>query len=148
MTTQPKYRTTRDTVPRVQINFPKDEGRTKQSFTEQCEINNIMARHQQGVAITHLNKNAANYGFATSHDFAESMRIVKTAQDMFDGLPSTIRNRFANDPGQFLDFVQDADNRKEGEKLGIWQTMAEDAPQPDPEPKDPAPKGDPEPKKD
>jgi len=124
---------------RVKLKFPENEGRTKQSFSDQCEINNIMARHQKGVAVTHLNQHGPNYGFATSHDFAESMRIVKTAQDMFNGLPSSIRNRFANDPAQFLDFVQDADNRKEGEKLGIWEQTPEEPPQPLPEPKQPEP---------
>ncbi len=111
---------------RVQIKFPETEGRTKQSFTEQCEINNIMARHQKTGAITHLNQHGANYGFATSHDFSESMRIVKTAQDMFNGLPSSIRSRFANDPGLFLDFVQDAENEAEMRKLGILPTEPEE----------------------
>ena len=124
---------------KVQLHFPEDEGRTKQSFSEQCEINNIMARHQQGIAITHLNEHGPNYGFATGHDFAESLRIIKTAQDMFDGLPSSIRNRFQNDPAQFLDFVQDADNRKEGEKLGIWEETPEEPPQAPPEPEQPEP---------
>ncbi len=121
---------------RVQIKFPESEGRTKQSFTEQCEINNIMARHQKTGAITHLNQHGANYGFATSHDFSESMRIVKTAQDMFNGLPSSIRSRFANDPGLFLDFVQDPDNEAEMRKLGILSPEQENqAPEIPQEPK-------------
>ncbi len=48
------------------------------------------------------------------------MRTVTVAQDMFDHLPSSIRNRFANDPALFLDFVQDADNRVEAIELGIF----------------------------
>ncbi len=103
---------------RVQIKFAKT-GRTKQSFAEQCEINNIMARHQKTGALTHINQHQAQYGFATSNDFAESMRIVKTAQDMFNALPSNIRNRCANDPGQFLEFVQNPENEPEMQKLGL-----------------------------
>jgi len=104
---------------RVQITFPKKEGRTKQSFADQCEINNIMARHQKTGALTHINQHQAQYGFATSSDFAESMRIVKTAQDMFNALPSNIRNRCANDPAQFLDFVQDPANELEMQNFGL-----------------------------
>ncbi len=104
---------------RVQITFPKSEGRTKQSFAEQCEINNIMARHQKTGALTHINQHQAQYGFATSNDFTESMRIVKTAQDMFNALPSNIRTRCGNDPGNFLEFVQDPENIEEMQKLGL-----------------------------
>ncbi len=79
-----------------------------------------MAKYQKTGAIAHVNKHAGEYGFATSDDFSTAMRTVTIAQEMFDGLPSSIRNRFANNPAQFLDFVQDADNKKEGQKLGLW----------------------------
>jgi len=103
---------------RVQIIFP-NKGRTKQSFKDECDINKIMAKYQKTGAIAHVNQHGANYGFATSLDFSEAMRLIKTAQDMFDGLPSSIRTRFANDPAQFLDFVQNADNKAEMQKLGL-----------------------------
>ncbi len=104
---------------RVQIKFPKGEGKTKQSFAGECEINNIIARHQKTGAISHINQHQAQYGFATSNDFAESMRIVKTAQHMFNALPSNIRTRCGNDPGNFLEFVQDPENELEMQKLGL-----------------------------
>lgn len=103
---------------RVQINFAK-KGRTKQSFADECDINQIMAKYQKTGAIAHVNQHGANYGDCTGQDFFESMLLIKTAQDMFDGLPSSIRTRFANDPAQFLDFVQDANNEEEMRKLGL-----------------------------
>ena len=103
---------------RVQIQFGK-KGRTKQSFAAECDINNIMAKYQKTGAITHVNQHGAQYGFATSADFTDAMRLTTQAQEMFDGLPSSIRTRFANDPAQFLDFVQDANNEPEMRKLGI-----------------------------
>ena len=103
---------------RVRIKFPK-KGKTKQSFAHECDINQIMAKYQKTGAVAHINQHGANYGFATGLDFAESMRLITTAQDMFDGLPSSIRTRFANDPAQFLDFVQDANNEEEMQKLGL-----------------------------
>ena len=106
--------------PRDRVQFvPTGKSKTKQSFLAECDINNIMAKYQKTGAIAHANRNAAHYDFATSLDFTEAMRLVVTAQDMFDGLPSSIRTRFANDPAQFLDFVQDADNEKEMRKLGL-----------------------------
>ncbi len=103
---------------RVQINFPK-QGRTKQSFKDECDINLIMAKYQKTGAITHVNKYGAQYTDTTSIDFTEAMQLVTSAQQMFDGLPSSIRTRFDNDPSQFLDFVQDANNVPEMRKLGL-----------------------------
>ena len=79
-----------------------------------------MEKFQKTGALAHVNKHEAEYGFATSEDFAGAMRTVTIAQEMFDDLPSTIRNRFGNNPGAFLDFVQDANNKKEGQELGLW----------------------------
>ena len=111
---------------RKRVKFiPTGKTKTKQSFASECDINNIMAKYQKTGAITHANRNAAQYDFATSLDFSEAMRLVVTAQDMFDGLPSSIRTRFENDPAQFLDFVQDADNEQEMRKLGL---IAEEQP--------------------
>ncbi len=106
---------------RQQISFPK-KGRTKQSFKDECDINQIMAKYQKTGAMAHINQHGGNYAFATSLDFSEAMRLVTQAQDMFDGLPSSIRNRFANDPAQFLDFVQDANNIDEMAELGLIET--------------------------
>ncbi len=99
---------------------PTGKTRTKQSFRDECDINNIMTKYQKTGAIAHVNEHQANYGFATGQDFASAMRTCVQAQEMFNALPSSIRTRFANDPAQFLDFVQDADNKKEGQELGLW----------------------------
>ncbi len=135
--------------PRVQISFAK-RGRTKQSFKDECDINLIMAKYQKTGAIAHVNRHGADYGFATSQDFSEAMRTVVVAQDMFDGLPSSIRNKFSNDPGQFLDFVQEADNKAEAIELGIFPPDEPDrgpvevrVVDPEPSSDDPPPAGDP-----
>ncbi len=110
--------------PRVQLTFPK-RGRTKQSFRDECDINLIMGKYQKTGALSHFNKFSGSYGFATSEDFSSAMRTVTMAQDMFDHLPSSIRNRFANDPAQFLEFVQVADNRDEAIELGLFPAEQE-----------------------
>ncbi len=92
---------------------------TKQSFKKETDINFIMQRFQRTGAISHFNQHSAEYGYATSLDFAESMRVVTTGQEMFDALPSSIRNRFGNDPGLFLEFVQDDANAAEMVELGL-----------------------------
>jgi len=92
---------------------------TKQSFTKECDINNIMAKYQKTGAIDHVNKHEASYGYATSDDFTASMEIVGRGQTMFAELPSSIRTKFENDPAKFLEFVQNPENIKEMQELGL-----------------------------
>jgi len=99
---------------------------TKQSFTKECDINNIMAKYQKTGAIEHVNKHEASYGFATSIDFQEALEIIRTGQTMFDELPSSIRTKFDNDPAKFLDFVQDENNQAEMVELGLAHKIQQD----------------------
>ncbi len=92
---------------------------TKQSFTKECDINNIMRKYQKTGAIEHVNKNQGSYGYATAHSFQEALEIVEKGEKMFKELPSSIRTKFENDPAQFLDFVQDPANIEEMQELGL-----------------------------
>lgn len=130
---------------RLSISFPA-ESRTKQSFRDECNINKIMAKYKSTGAIPHLNNRTPQYGLASGNDFAESMRIVKDAQEMFDALPSAIRAKFMNQPEYFLNFVQDPENQDEMIELGL----ATRAQAPDPievtiSPKDESPSEEPPP---
>ena len=103
---------------RVQIKFAK-KGRTKQWHKKECDINQIMQKYQKTGVIDHLNTHKEQYGFATSTDLKESLQMIQTANDMFADLPSKARTKFDNDPGQFLDFVQDPNNESELHNLGL-----------------------------
>jgi len=92
---------------------------TKQSFTEECNINNIMAKYQKTGALDHVNKHQPSYGYASSNTFQESLEIVKRGQEMFNDLPSSIRNKFGNKPAEFLEFVQNPENLKEMQEMGL-----------------------------
>lgn len=114
---------------------------TKQSFRDECDINQIMAKFQKTGAISHVNRHGVEYGFATSHDFRESMEIVTKANEMFDELPSSIRSKFLNQPELFLEFVQDPANQAEMQKMGLTINKSEST---DESPKG-SPEGDPKP---
>ena len=73
-----------------------DKSLTKQSFTKECDINTILAKYQKTGAIDHVNKHEAQYGFATSDTFTESMQIVAKGNTMFEELPSSIRTKSIN----------------------------------------------------
>ncbi len=115
---------------------PGKGGRTKQSMRDECDINLIMARFQTTGAVTHFAKHGGDYGFAPGIDFHAAMNIVTRAEQMFDDLPSSVRNKFHSDPAEFLDFVQDPTNAAEMIELGLREPVsaaertlvAEDAP--------------------
>lgn len=95
-------------------------GRTKQSFKDECDINNIMRRFEKTGQITHLNKNAQQYGdFSEVPEFQEAHHIVMRTAEQFQALPARVRDRFANSPENFLKFVNDPQNAEEMVALGL-----------------------------
>ncbi len=101
------------------ISFEGVKALTKQSFKDECNINKIMDKFQKSGAITHFAKNAPTYGDTTSPMLHDALNIVADAESMFEELPSAIRKKFNNDPGQFLEFVQNPDNLDEMRELGL-----------------------------
>lgn len=104
---------------KTSITFPPDEGRTKQSFKDECDINLIMARYAKTGVIEFAEKHEPQYGDCTGIEFQAGMLLIARAQEMFDDLPSQIRSRFDNNPSEFLDFVQNPENRAECAKMGL-----------------------------
>jgi len=125
MATKIKHRRSQADVTRETIGFDPEEGRTKQSHKDECDVNQIMARFQRTGAITHFNKHAAHYEDMTGFDYTTAMQQVAEAQSMFNELPSSLRDRFQHDPANFLNFVQDPANAPEARELGL---LADEAP--------------------
>lgn len=118
-----EFKTGYGVYPRVQFHpTPLAEGERRgavQSFREECDINRIMAKYQVTGTVTWLSKHAGQYADVTGVDFSSAMETVVRAQEMFDDLPSSVRDRFANDPSRFFDFMQDDGNLEEMVKLGL-----------------------------
>ncbi|AXH73237.1 MAG: internal scaffolding protein [Microviridae sp.] len=112
---------------------------TKQSFVDQCDINNILKQFKLTGQITHIKANAqqgAYLDLPDDLDFQSSMHIVQQAEAAFSTLPSKLRTRFENDPAQFLAFMADPRNAEEAVALGLATKRATDAPN---EPQAPTP---------
>lgn len=107
-------------IPRNGLKF-KSEGRTHQSFKEDCDINTIMNRYQQTGTIHHQANGQPKYGdFIHATDYLSACNQVLEARQTFDALPARVRARMHNDPGELLDFMADPNNREEGEQLGLF----------------------------
>lgn len=92
---------------------------TEQSHKKECDINQIMSKFQKTGILTHSKQYEPQYGYASDIDFLEAMTIVTKGQEMFADLPSSLRTRFANDPANFLNFINDPENEEEARKIGL-----------------------------
>lgn len=95
---------------------------TQSQFKDECDINKIMDRYfRTGCLSDPLNQlKPGTYGdFSEMGDYMENMNKIVQAREMFDALPSKVRERFGNNPGVMIEFVMDPDNREEAKKLGL-----------------------------
>lgn len=79
-----------------------DDGRTKQSFKDSCDVNSIIRRAQRAGALSHLDRFGGQYGDFENFDFFEAQLKIKQAQEIFSALPRELKKEFNNDPSQFF----------------------------------------------
>lgn len=95
--------------------------KTQQQFKDDVNINKIMKKYHSTGQITHLNNRQGVFAdLSTAQDFFDSVNTLKKAGEAFDQLPSAVRRKFNNDPGELLEFIHNPDNFEEGVKLGIF----------------------------
>lgn len=102
------------------ISFVGDPGFTKQSFKEECDINNIMRRYEATQVLDHVSGQMPEFGdYIGVLSYQESLNAVLYAQEQFAQLSAEVRDRFGNDPAKMLAFLEDEANRDEAVKLGL-----------------------------
>lgn len=92
---------------------------TKQSFADECDINNIVRQFGLTGKLPDDIRPATYGDFEGIFDFHTAMNAVALAGEEFDKLPADIRYRFHNDPGAFVEFCSNVDNLEEMRKMGL-----------------------------
>lgn len=93
---------------------------TQQHLKEECDVNSILEKYRRTGYIGHINPRAGQSGdFSNLQDFKQNLDMVKSAYSMFENLPAHVRKRFANDPANLIDFINDSQNTDEAIKLGL-----------------------------
>ncbi len=87
------------------------DGRTKQSFRDETDINKILQRAQKTGTISHMAKHEGKYADFSGFDFFESTIMLTKGREIFDDLPSELRNEFSNSPADFFNYVNDPANK-------------------------------------
>ena len=96
---------------------------TQQHFKEECDVINIIKKHDRNGIIEHVQRGKARYGdFSEVADYREALDLVRDAQQEFMTIPSDIRKKFDNDPGKFYEFVSDPENKEELKEMGFIDT--------------------------
>lgn len=100
---------------------------TMQNFKDDADINCIISRFETtGVLVdpTVPVSRVPQFGdFSELPSFQEAQNVMVVANNAFNALPATIRERFGNDPANYFTFVQGlkegSDEYAEAVRLGI-----------------------------
>lgn len=135
------------------IDCSKD-GRTRQEFADECDINILLARYEKTGVINHFNQQAPAYlDVGEVPDLAEAIGLVERANEAFMTLPAAARREFDNDPIKFVEFAADPANVARMREWGLAapapvepspvrvEITNPEPPQPRPEASPAAPKG-------
>lgn len=102
--------------------------RTKQSFAQESEINNIMRKYEKTGLIEHVKDHSGYADMPPGIEYQDALQLTIDAQLAFDGLPANIRKEFNNDPFDFLSFVEDPENIDRMAELGMLGDIEDPAP--------------------
>ena len=96
------------------------ESMTEQSHTKHCDIDNIVNRFTRTGVLDHVNQREPQYTDVSScPDYHGALGVVRATEEMFASLPAELRDRFANDPGRYLEWINDPANAEEAVELGL-----------------------------
>ena len=104
------------------------EDRTKQSFKDECDMNRIVSKiNQTGfvplAAQSSLRRQIYGDMSGVPQSLEQAYEIVQRADAAFSALPAVLRERFGG-PAGLLAFVENPDNLKEAQDLGLLAKTA------------------------
>ncbi|AZL82900.1 internal scaffolding protein [Apis mellifera associated microvirus 21] len=107
-----------------------DPSLARTEFQKQSDINEIMRNYDKTGVIDLKNHGLGHFvDLVDLPTYQESLDLVIAAEESFMALPAETRKRFSNDPGEMIKFLQDPENKKEAQKLGL---VNPDKPTPEP----------------
>lgn len=100
--------------------FHTGPGLTKQSFKDEVNINNIMARWAAGSYVPEPRRSQPSYGdFSNATDYKEALDRINQARTEFMALPPALRGKFSNDPAELLAWLDNPENLDEAREVGL-----------------------------
>lgn len=93
--------------------------KTDQTQKEQCDVKNIMKKYGNKLSNVIPPSKGIYADISELPTYQQSLHIIRDAQNSFMSLPSHVRKKFDNDPGQMMSFLADSKNDEEARKLGL-----------------------------
>lgn len=88
-----------------------EEGRTRQEFAEEADVNHLMARFEKTGQLPFNSVGAPAYlDVSEVPDLATALQVVEDAKAAFMTLPAKVRAEFENDPVQFVQYAENPEN--------------------------------------
>ena len=105
---------------KVAITFDGSGGLTEQHHKETVDIHTIMRKYQKTGVIEHVNQYQGTYGdFSSAPDLHTAYNAIAEAEEMFQTVPSHIREKFNNQVTDYLEFMQNPENAADIRELGL-----------------------------
>lgn len=101
-----------------------DKSLTQQHMADECDINKLVERFVVTGEIPQLAMPPLQGDFTEVMTYQESLNLMIAAKQSFMAMPAKVRNRFENDPGQFIEFCSNEANRDEMRQMGLWSVEA------------------------
>jgi len=99
---------------------------TKQEFTKDCDINEVVRRMKLGEIQLPEPLGPEFYGAVQDLvDLKTALNYTLEYQEYFDQMPAEMRAKFNNDPGEMFAFASKAKNYDEAVELGIFKRPPE-----------------------
>lgn len=107
----------------------KDENLTRQYEAAHTDINVLMAQYERTGTLPVVQAQAL-YEDVSGLDYRTMLEQKMQADELFGSLPAKVRNRFENDPVQFLAYFAEPGHEQELVDLGLRVAPAPPAPAP------------------
>lgn len=96
-----------------------DPTRTQQHQAEEADINTIVRKFGITGQLPQNVRAPTYLDFEDVIDFHSAQNAIIAAKESFMKMPANIRASFDNDPGAFVDFCSNPENRDELKKMGL-----------------------------
>lgn len=113
------YRYDVDTASLASGLFCPEPTRTQQQFKDETDINTIAKNFGMTGRLPECVRMPTFADFEDVVDYQTALNAGRRASQSFMQMPATVRERFQNDPQQFLEFCSSDANRVEAISLGL-----------------------------
>jgi len=126
---------------KVTVQFNEEDFLTEQHHRDTVNIHSILKRFEITGIMDHVNQYEGQYvEMLDPPDYHEAQNKIAMIDDMFMTLPASLRREFENDPGKFVEYMNNPDNYEDIIEKGLNASHLSVAPDRD-RYNDPVPQG-------